>query len=344
MYMRVPTPQEQERAEWGMGPLRTFKSLGKWSYGHERLISTDPADAIVATDEVPEFFRDHRSIPGSPWNPSAVPKVHVIPNGSGFSYTKAFEAAGRTWLLTPDLLLVPADRAFPYKPSAFQGVKLGGDVQLPVAWIRSDSEKKLLREDDGTLRETGETAGKVAVRSRATRQGQRRPTTRHASQRSDCGDRGRIGRAYVPPPRTIGPGRNGSKRGSCPEPSWPMSASRPSDNVMVGGRGRPCARRQTVFDATTEMGTFSFQWKDAVATMSPTKGAVSVFWFADVPHIQHPRPPRDACVLLRRLGIWSAEFGLSPIDAHWLFSWTLPALPGWGSVRPSKAMGPRPRS
>src|SRR5262249_9001275 len=99
MYSRVPTKEEQERAEWGMGPLRTFKSLGKWSYGHERLVLTDPADAIVATDEIPDFYRDHRSIAGSPWSPSALPKVKVVPNGSGFAYTKVFEAAGRTWLL-----------------------------------------------------------------------------------------------------------------------------------------------------------------------------------------------------------------------------------------------------
>jgi hypothetical protein len=32
---------------------------------------------------------------------------------------------------------------------------------------------------------------------------------------------------------------------------------------------------------------------------------------------------------------------VSALDGAWLFGWTLPALPeGWGSVRPSKLMGP----
>lgn len=47
---------------------------------------------------------------------------------------------------------------------------------------------------------------------------------------------------------------------------------------------------------------------------------------------------------------WHEDFGtprsaeclnVSALDGEWLFDFTLPALPeGWGSVRPSKLMGP----
>jgi hypothetical protein len=97
--------------------------------------------------------------------------------------------------------------------------------------------------------------------------------------------------------------------------------------------------------ATTETGTFSFQWKDRVATMSPDKGAPTVFFFTDVPHIQYVHAP-----LALHVTYWHEDFGhlrsaeclnVSPIDGEWLFHWTLPELPaGWNSVRPSKLMGP----
>jgi hypothetical protein len=351
MYMRVPTRQEQERAEWAMGPLRTFKSLGKWSYGHERLVSTDPADAFPATDEVPEFFRDHKSIPGSPWNPSALPKLRVIPNGSGFAYAKAFEAAGRTWLLTPDLLLIPADRAFPYKVSRFRGLKLEGDQKLPLAWVRSDSEQKLRRQDDGAFHETGERwTGKTPVLltghsvkgKRVTYHETREPNTWIAET-----DGISVVRAATELPRTIGPQEKWLEARILAGTMVAYVGLLPVwTTLWSGGKGGvPIPGRDPKFDATTEVGTFAIQWKDAVATMSPDKGAATLFWFADVPHIQYVHAP-----LAMHASYWHDDFGylrsaeclnVSAIDAEWLFSWTLPALPeGWGSVRPSKLIGP----
>src|SRR5690606_18206594 len=121
-------------AERELGPVRTFRHLGKWASTHEVLV--DQTRAIEASDPQPAFFSGHAPIPGSPWNP-ANPKVKVLPAGSGVAYAKAFRAAGRVWLLTPDLLLVPADRVFAYHRSSFRGVELGGDRKLPMAWVRA---------------------------------------------------------------------------------------------------------------------------------------------------------------------------------------------------------------
>ena len=55
---------------------------------------------------------------------------------------------GRTWLMTPDLMLVPADRVRMIRRSTFHGVMLADGVELPLAWNRTKGKKpKYLRKD-----------------------------------------------------------------------------------------------------------------------------------------------------------------------------------------------------
>jgi hypothetical protein len=351
MYSRVPTKDEIFTAEHDLGPLRTFKSLGKWSYGHERLVSTDAADEIKATDPIPEYLKDHATVPGSPYNPHHKPQVRFVPNGSGFSYVKAFEAEGRVWLLTPELLVVPADRVFPYKRNHFKGQPLGGDVRLPVAWVRGAKVTKYKRGEDGSFQATTDSwTGKVAVpiTSNVAVAGKVRY---HETKESGVWIPETDDVSVVEPvdklPRTIGPDEKWLDARLLPGTMTAYVGLEPVFTTLwSGGKGgvpRPGGNSKQ--DATTELGTFAFQWKDAVATMSPDKGAVTVFWFADVPHIQYVHAP-----LAMHVSFWHGDFGflrsaeclnLSAQDGQWLFDWTLPALPeGWGSVRPSKATGP----
>jgi len=314
-------------------------------------VSLDPADAIKPADAIPEYFRDHKSIPGSPFNATAKPKVRTIPAGSGFSYVKAFEAAGRTWLLTPELLLVPADRVFPYKASSFRGVTLGGDVKLPVAWVRGASEKKWRRAEDGSFRETGdawsgkapvpltgalEKAGKVVYRET------REPGVWIAEAEGVS-----VVEAATELPSSIQPGEKWIEARILPGTMVAYEGLTPVWMTLWSGGtgGVPVKGNDPIKYSTTSLGIFPIQWKDRVATMSPDKGAVTSFWLADVPHIQYTRAP-----IAVHVAYWHEDFGylrsaaclnVSPIDGEHLFNWTLPALPeGWGAVRPSKAMGP----
>jgi hypothetical protein len=354
MYMRVPTPEEQERAEAAYGPLRTFKPLGKWSEGHERLVSTDPADEIKATDEIPAFFRDHRAIPGSPWNATAQPKLRTVPAGTGFSYTKAFEAAGRVWLLTPELLLIPADRVFPYKPSTFQGVTLEGDMKLPIAWIRSDAEKKLRREGESAFREAGEawpSKTPVMLTGVEVKAGKE---TYYETREPGLWIQGTPGvsvaRAVTELPQTI---RSDEKWIEARIMAGTMVAYvglRPVWSTLWSGGtgGIPIKGNDPKKYSTTQVGIFPIQWKERAATLSPDKGAATSFWFADVPHVQYVNAP-----MALHVAYWHGDFGnlrsaeclnVSTRDGEWLFNWTLPALPdGWGAVRPSPATGPSTR-
>lgn len=364
MYSRVPTVEEQRNAELDLGPVRTFKPLGKWSEGHERLVSTAEGDAIQATAEVPEYFRDHRSIPGSPWNPKALAKVRTIPAGSGLAYVKAFAAAGRTWLLTPDLLLVPADRVFPYKPTAFHGVLLGkggegsggGEgASLPAAWIRGALVKKLVRGGEGVFMAPGggeawATKTLVALTGKSALVGK----VRHWESREGGwlaeSEAVSVVQAAERLPRSIGADEKWIEARILPGTMVAYEGLRPVWTTLwsAGKGGVPVKGNDPKRFATTETGIFAFQWKDKVATMSPDKGAPSVFFFSDVPHIQYVHAP-----LALHVTYWHEDFGhlrsaeclnVSPLDGEWLFGWTLPALPeGWNSVRPSKLMGPATR-
>ena len=358
MYSRVPTPEEQERAEQQFGPRRTFFSQGKWAKGHEWLVSSDPNDAIEPTDDVPDFFRNHATIPGSPYR-SPLPKVRTLPAGSGVAYAKAFSAAGRTWLLTPELLLVPADRVFPYKRQTFHGVQLGKGIDLPLAWIRSKSEKKLRKTDKGTFEETGDAwTNKSHVRLTGSLE-RRGPKTRYwethepgiwVMQRDGITD----GAVVVQGEKRLPGGVSAGERWVDArimtgfmvayvglEPVW--------TTLWSGGKGGVAVGTKNPADyAMTEAGNFQFQWKEHVHTMSPERGVPTVFWFSDVPHIQYVKKP-----LAMHTSYWHDNYGnlmsaeclnLSPIDAHWMFEFTLPHVPkGWTSVRGSRLTGPATR-
>jgi hypothetical protein len=353
MYSRIPTPEEQEATErTGYIPKNTFISGGKWAETHEWLV--DREGKIEGTDAVPAFVDGNRPLVGSPWNP-VNPKVRVMPHGTGFSYARAFTHSGRVWLLTPDLFFIPADRVFPYKPVNFEGTPLGGEVNLPLAWVRSEGEPKRRRQADGAFVETGErwtnksfvmlTGQSEKVGAKTLRQTREDPAIWLAD-----GPGVSVVEQVDSPHYTIGedekwidahliPGTMTAYRGK--KPLW--------TTLWSGGKGgAPVPGKNPAFYATTELGLFRFQWKDKAATMSPDKGAPTVQWFADVPHIQYIHAP-----LALHVAYWHDRFGhlvsaeclnVSPRDAEWLFDFTDPPLPpGWAAVRPGGSSGPSTR-
>ncbi|MCS6898343.1 MAG: L,D-transpeptidase [Myxococcales bacterium] len=352
MYSRIPTPEEQERAELEFGPRYTFKTLGKWSEGHEWLV--DKTGKIEATDEVPPFYRGNEPIPGSPWHPH-LPKVRVIPAGSGFSYAKAFQHSGRVWLLTPELFLVPADRAFPYKKSDFKGVELGKGVELPLAWVRAhEGVAKFRRKAEGGFEEQQERWGKqvyVQLTGESVMEGKNvYLRTREDDTWIAEGPAISVVRQVEKLHMSIGEDEKWIEARLLP---GTMTAYRGKKALWTtlwsaGKGGVPVPGKDPKKYATTELGVFPFQWKDKLSTMSPDRGAPTVFWFGDVPHIQYVKAP-----LAMHVAYWHDRFGylmsaeclnVSASDGEWLFQFTDPPLPpGWGAIRPSKINGPSTR-
>jgi hypothetical protein len=349
MYSRVPTPQEWKDAERHLGPPGSFQELGEWASGHEELL--DQVGTIAARDAVPWFFeggKRHvqggtRSVDRLVWK--------TIPNGSMLAYARSFEMYGRVWLVTPDLTLVPADRVQAIRRSEFAGVKIEGEVRLPIAWNRTHEAQPIFRKDDaGRFVPSGETlAGKSWVMITGERSGgkdtpywelRERPGRYLADKTTTINfQRDKL-------PRAIREGEKWIDARILPGTLTAYEGLRPVYATLFspGKGGVPVPGYDHTKYATTQTGYFRFEWKEAVATMSNEPGEPKVLWFSDVPHIQYIRAP-----LAMHVAYWHEDYAnpksaecvnVSARDGHFLFGWTDPPLPeDWGAVRPEGGFG-----
>jgi hypothetical protein len=349
MYSRVPTDEEAEKHEKRFGPRRSFVQLAEWSHGHEELITNDP---IVATHPVPPIFAEGKRTVSGLVRSTAHLVWRVIPNGSMVAYAQAFEQNGRVWLVTPDLMLVPADRVRALRRSTFRGVPLDERVKLPLAWNRAKTPKALHRRDGDAFVPVIDA---FPAKSWVAVTGER---VQHAG-RTFLPVRGKVNEFVEESDVTVSTARAGKlPHGVGPGDKWIEVKILPGTlTAYVGGTpvmatlfspgkgGVPVPGKDPNVYATTAIGTFPIEWKEHVATMSSEKfGEPKVLWFTDVPHIQYLRAP-----LAMHVSFWHEDFGnpksaecvnVSPTDGRWLFEWTDPVLPeGWGAIRPGDGNG-----
>jgi hypothetical protein len=352
VYNRVPTAAEQARFERGFGPRGVFVKLHKSHASHEELATPDP---IAPSDEVPDFVRSD-----APFGARPLDLVRSkVPLASMISYTRAFSAEGRTWLLTPDLGFVPADRVRAFRPSAFQGVRLDGEAALPIAWMKGDRRAKYARAAAGAFDATGaewaprawvgltgtEENGEGGARFLETREKDGDGKTLWAAVKDAT-----VVEARATRPTAIEAGRKwlfvsiGTGTLVAYDDLTPVYATL----VSPGRGGQPVRGRDPVADATTPLGTYNVTFKDRATTMSPDKGDERTFFIADVPHTLYFNPP-----FALHAAFWHERFGrptsagcvnLAPRDAEWVFGWAGPELPpGWQGVTGAgavKANGP----
>jgi hypothetical protein len=348
MYSRIPTPEEQDRAERKYGSRGSYVQLGQWSAGHEELIVLDP---IEATDPVPSIFAGGgRTVGGGPRDPRRL-VWREIPNGSMVAYAKAFAAEGRVWLLTPDLMLVPADRVRKLERSTFHGVTLGEGVELPLAWNRTKAPVPVYAIAAGGAPEpTGETIDRKAwvmvLDEPLVLQGQRFYPLRRAPSTFVRESDVTLSLARTTLPRSVQPDSKWIEAKILPGTLTAYEGLRPvrASLFSPGKGGVPAPGKDHAKYATTALGAFPIEWKDRVATMTSENGEPKLNWFTDVPNIQYLRAP-----LAMHVAYWHEDFGnpksaecvnVSPEDGSWLFSWTDPPLPeGWGGVRPGDGNG-----
>jgi hypothetical protein len=131
------------------GPLPA--ALGSWANGHDGLASADP---VRAGGELPWFLANGGYSPITVRGRDDQLVRKFAPRGSMISFTSAFEADGRTWLLTPELSVVPADRVRVYRPTSFHGVErpatgntaaIGGSRSGEAEWRRGGAHVPDLR-------------------------------------------------------------------------------------------------------------------------------------------------------------------------------------------------------
>ncbi|MBX3183932.1 MAG: L,D-transpeptidase [Polyangiaceae bacterium] len=324
MLTRVPTPEENR---WRTGP-REHRKLRGWEVGHDELTEQAP---IEPNGPIPEFLRDGGHAP-SPWGNKPHLYFKQVPFGSMIAYTRAFEAHGEVWVLSTNLTVVPAKGLLRFRRSTFQGVELGKDVQLPIAWMRKRPRPKYQLQGD-RLVDTGETwplRSWVALTGQERRQDGARyletttPGVYIASADANLAER----RAEVPREARRAPGER-----------WVhVRVNRGTLTLYEGDRPVFTTLMSPGKDGATPYGRYWVESKSQVSTMTTEMGEPRKFWIADVPWTQYFKRP-----YAMHASYWHEDFGetksggcvnLSPIDAERVFRFTAPeAEPTWGTTQ-----------
>jgi hypothetical protein len=350
MYGRIPTEAEQLKVEGDPAKRPKPQKLGSWSSGHEELADAPP---IKGTDAVPAIFRD---LPPGKTTPVHWGEDHRIvrkwiPNGSMLAFSHAFEANGRTWLLSPDLTIVPADRVRPFRTSTFHGTPLGGDVELPLAWARRDAVTKYERKEGGFSPLPDKLPPRTFVRL--------------GTERIEDGKKAYLATTdpkvwVLESDVAVARAKDKLPFGVKDDEKWlevhirtgtlvayvglkPVFATLVSPGA--GGVGPYNGTNEELVKlSATPLGSYRIVWKTRAAAMSPEKGEPEKFWIADVPWTQYFRAP-----FAIHTAYWHEDFGMpksagcinvSPEDGKHLFGWTDPPVPtSWQGVGPSKEGG-----
>ena len=330
MYSRLPSQQEQKRHEWRYGKVGEVVALPLFQRGHEHLAVTDP---IVPSGPVPPFLAAGVGARGATLSLLR----RSIPRGAMMAYTRAFDVDGRTFLLSSDLTVVPADRVRRFRKSQFHGTRLGQGVQLPLAWFRVKARPKYQLDGD-VVQPTGEhwpVRSFVGLSGKRRAQGKQTFLETREGHWVDGADV-TIARDYGKRPFAVKPGDKWimvSIMGGtlvAYDDLTPVYAT-----LMSPGQGGvPRKGGDNVKNSTTPLGIYPITFKDRAATMSPEFGDQRSFWIADVPFTQYFNAP-----FALHTAYWHERFGepmsggcinVSPIDGEWLFEWTEPHVPaGW---------------
>jgi len=338
MYRRVPTRAEQHRYEWRFGKAGTHRRLPMFQRGHEHLAVSDP---IAVTGPMPAFLRNGGGARGKPLSLLR----QNIPHGAMMSFTRAFDVAGRTFLLSTDLTVVPANRVRRFRRSAFQGVRIGGEVRLPVAWIRQKPRPVYARDKGGRIVAEGSSypvrSFVMITEEKIVQDGVtylRVKTSESAPERFIAQRHATVVRARKKRPRGVRPGE---KWILARLTQGTLTAYEDLTPVFVtlmspGQGGVPRSGGDLVRDSTTPLGAYRITFKDRATMMAPLSKPRK-FWADNVPFTQYFRAP-----FAIHGAYWHEKFGelasagcinVSPIDAAHLFSWTDPPVPdGWQGV------------
>lgn len=319
LYTKIPSREEQQRLEPDLKQHLRAGTGDAW----KEVAQGAPPRLLDGGARVPRPF-------GYPVLEEPAITGRALGN-SAFSFVDLFEAEGRPFGITSDLSLLPLDRLTPVTISEFEGLVLGREDSLPVAFTRS--EKQFV------YREESEGGSMLLVRAAKYREGFRLSgKTRRIGGVTFFATRD--GEFLKEDPRLV--------RIEAPEtfPKWAKGETSWLDisllrQTLVAYRGqRPVfatlvstGRDGTQDPATTHstvQGLFRIHTKHVTATMSGNS-ADDEFDLRDVPYVQYFH---EGYAL--HAAFWHDGFGtprshgcinLAPRDARYLFSWTEPNVP-----------------
>jgi hypothetical protein len=140
-YLRIPTADEQRQVEPGLDEhLRALPAADDANGGalDATPAGRPPSDAFLA-------YLAHAK-PG-------LTHAQSLYEGYKIAWTQEFDAAGRTWLLTPDLTLVPKDKVRQKPLPTLKGIDLkkNPQIEFPLAFFWLDDSVKFERASDNKL-------------------------------------------------------------------------------------------------------------------------------------------------------------------------------------------------
>ncbi|MBK7580572.1 MAG: L,D-transpeptidase [Myxococcales bacterium] len=348
MYRRLPTAKEVEKERPAFGEAGKFKPQAWGNRGHEKLAEVR---TVADTGPVPWFLGDGGSAGEA--HPLEVMR-RQIPHGSMLAYSAAFTHEGRSYLLSSDGTVVPADRVRPFRVSEFRGVALGKDNRLPLAFFRARPRPKLRRVETG-FEPTG---ASFAARSHVELD----PgvDAAEANGKRFLATRERVGQQIVwvaEDDATVIREREQLPIGVAAGSKWILHSITQGTLIAFedkravyatlaspGAGGVPIKGKDPVKMSTTPLGVYRITFKHRATTMSPEYGENRKFWIADVPYTQYFNAP-----FALHTAYWHEDFGepmsagcvnVSPRDGKWLFDWTSPTVPtGWGGAGPGGRHG-----
>jgi len=284
-------------------------------------------------------------------------RTRLLPQ-STVAYSSELTRDDGTYLLAADMTWVPKNLVKPYVQVTFQGVELGKDAKLPLAFFRGSDRPQYVRGSDGSFAPNGKNFARL---SHVELSGE----SVRVDEDEYLGVAGsalfvKKSEAVVPQPSGKTPW--GTEVGSADRTGLPqagratwMEASvwggwliayegnTPVYVTMIspGRGGTPVPGKDPLETASTPTGTFPISGKFATATME----APGEYIHSDVPWTQNFSGPHAL-----HGAYWHDDWGklksagcvnVSPIDGRWLFGFTEPEVPaGWHGVRWVPSKGP----
>jgi hypothetical protein len=248
---------------------------------------------------------------------------------SAFAFVSLFESGGRRFGLTADMAVVPLDRLTRVQPSRFHGLPLGTEAALPVVFVRSQSAALYSGDPLTGLRfeRRLEPREAVPITGKRVRAGQ----TAYLETRAG-GYLVDQGLTRVDPPASLPPWAIGARtwidvsidRQALVAYEGPTAVFVTLVSTGVDGKGDPETTHSTI------QGQFLIHTKHVTVTMDGDEVG-DEFDFRDVPYVQYFKEGFALHAAYWHDGFGSAKshgcVNLSPLDARWLFAWTLPSVP-----------------
>jgi hypothetical protein len=297
---------------------------------------------------------------GFPALPMAIhePRTRLL-RRSTVAYSKEISENGHDFLLSADYQWLPKASVTPYPVVKFQGVKLGRDAALPLAFFKAKDRPAYTREPNGEFAPASDTFPRLSFVELTGERAGNEPDVFLRTKRGSLWVKATD--AVVPSPQAQTPwgAAVGAEdtTGNAPKggrATWlevavtdgyliAYEGTKPVFTTLIspgrGGYAKP--GEEPIARALTPTGTFPISGKFATATMV----APGEFVHSDVPWTQNFSGPHAI-----HTAYWHDSWGefksggcvnLSPIDGKTLFEFTEPALPpGWHGVRWLPWLGP----